>query len=160
MASPGRPTKLSPEIQDEICKAISIGAQYEAAAIYGGITVRTFYNWMSAGENAQGKLDADPDCNLEENEQVYLHFFHAIHEANASNQIYHVNNLHNLAPTNSSVSQWILMNRHKYGQPTRIEVTGRDGGAIETKDITDPVEKAARIAAMLEIAKKRQADEI
>ena len=156
----GRDIKWTPEIQEAICNAISIGAQYEAAAVYSGISEATFYNWKKQGEAVEKRLSEEDDYEPEGNDVIFLEFLKAIREANATNQVYHVNNLHNLAPTNSSVSQWILMNRHKYGQPTRIEVTGKDGGAIETKDITDPVEKAARIAAMLEIAKKRQADEI
>ena len=160
MASQGRPIKWTPEIQEAIVSALSIGAQYKNAAMYAGISEGTFYNWMNRGEEVERRLSEDEGYELTGEDTIFFEFLKAIREANATNEVYHVNNLHNLAPTNSSISQWILVNRHKYGQPTRIEITGKDGGAIETKDITDPVEKAARIAAMLEIAKKRHADEI
>ena len=155
----GRPIKWTPEIQEAIVNALSIGAQYKNAAIYGGISEGTFYNWMNRGEEVERQLSEDDDYVLTDEDAIFFEFLQAIRGANATNEVYHVNNLHNLAPTNPSVSQWILMNRHKYGQPTRIEITGKDGGAIETKDITDPADKAVRIAALLESAKKRQSDE-
>jgi hypothetical protein len=41
---PRRP-KYSPEVQQRICDAIGIGATYEHAAAYGGITYETLNEW-------------------------------------------------------------------------------------------------------------------
>ncbi len=41
-------------------------------------------------------------------------------------------------------------------KPSRVEVTGKDGGAIETKDTTSPTETARRIAFMLASAVQEQ----
>lgn len=40
-----RPTKLTPEVQERICQAIAIGATYDLACKYGGITAETFAQW-------------------------------------------------------------------------------------------------------------------
>ncbi len=48
-----RPTKLTPETQDTIVKAVSLGATYEAAANAGGVSYDSFNNWMKQGEKAK-----------------------------------------------------------------------------------------------------------
>jgi transposase len=46
---PGRPSKLTPETQQKIVQAITLGATYELAAAYGGIHYDTFNEWMKLG---------------------------------------------------------------------------------------------------------------
>lgn len=41
----GRPSKYTPEVAERICQAIELGATYELAAQYGGITYDTFNTW-------------------------------------------------------------------------------------------------------------------
>lgn len=38
-------SKLTPETQARICDAVVIGATYEQAAAYGGVTYQTLNNW-------------------------------------------------------------------------------------------------------------------
>lgn len=45
----GRPTKLTPERQETICKAIRAGAYIETAAQFAGIEKPTLYLWMKKG---------------------------------------------------------------------------------------------------------------
>ena len=40
-----RRSKLTPEVQQRICDAVVIGATYEHAAAYGGITYETLNEW-------------------------------------------------------------------------------------------------------------------
>lgn len=37
--------KLTPEVQERICQALSVGATYEHAAAFGGITYETLNQW-------------------------------------------------------------------------------------------------------------------
>ena len=46
----GRPTKLTPEVQERLTSAIRAGNFYEAACGYAGIDYRTFRRWMERGE--------------------------------------------------------------------------------------------------------------
>lgn len=46
----GRPTKLTPETEQTILKALELGATYEAAANAAGIAYNTFNEWMKEGE--------------------------------------------------------------------------------------------------------------
>ena len=49
----GRPSKLTPEVQERICSAIRAGNYYEAACAYAGIHYSTFRKWMQKGETAK-----------------------------------------------------------------------------------------------------------
>jgi hypothetical protein len=47
---PGRPSKLTPELQEKIVTAIRAGNYAEIAAGYAGIGTTTYYRWMQQGE--------------------------------------------------------------------------------------------------------------
>jgi hypothetical protein len=50
---PGRPTKLTPELVERVCRYIRAGSFIESAALGCGITRQTFYTWMRAGHAAR-----------------------------------------------------------------------------------------------------------
>jgi len=64
-----RKTKLSPEIQEQICKHISIGVPFKYAALACGISERTLYNWLERGKK--------------EKRSKYFQFLQAVKEAEA-----------------------------------------------------------------------------
>lgn len=49
----GRPSKLTPKIQEKIVMAIRAGSSPEGAAQYAGIDRSTFYRWMEQGRRAR-----------------------------------------------------------------------------------------------------------
>lgn len=51
--TPGRPSKLTPEVKKRLLDAIRAGNYYEAACQYAGISYATFWRWMQQGENAK-----------------------------------------------------------------------------------------------------------
>ena len=48
-----RPSKITPEAQAEIVKAVRLGASYELAASCGGVTYETMNNWRKRGEQEE-----------------------------------------------------------------------------------------------------------
>ena len=50
MTARGRPSKLTPEVQRRIVRAIKLGATHAIAAARGGIDISTMMRWMAAGE--------------------------------------------------------------------------------------------------------------
>ena len=46
----GRPCKLTPEVQEKICRAIRAGNYAYVAAEYAGIGASTYHRWMQQGE--------------------------------------------------------------------------------------------------------------
>jgi hypothetical protein len=51
----GRPCKLTPEVIQRLSEAIKLGATYELACNYAGVTYQTFRSWMIKGENTRRK---------------------------------------------------------------------------------------------------------
>ena len=49
MAKTGRPSKLTPELADEIARRIQAGCFPSVAAGSVGIAARTFYRWLAEG---------------------------------------------------------------------------------------------------------------
>ncbi len=48
--SRGRPTKLTPKVQERICKAIRDGHHLDRACVFAGISYSTYREWMNHGE--------------------------------------------------------------------------------------------------------------
>jgi hypothetical protein len=48
----GRPSKLTPDVQERICTAVRAGNYYEAACRYGGVSYANFRLWMLKGKQA------------------------------------------------------------------------------------------------------------
>lgn len=48
-------TKLTPELQENFCKAIENGDSILGACGYVGISEKTYYNWIDRAESAKGR---------------------------------------------------------------------------------------------------------
>ncbi len=59
MPENGRPTKLTPEIQEKIVQALSIGNYRKDAAEYAGIDAATLYRWVLRGSREKDSAYAD-----------------------------------------------------------------------------------------------------
>ena len=51
MGEPGRPCKLTKELQDTLVKSLRIGLYVETACDLAGISRECFYNWVKEGES-------------------------------------------------------------------------------------------------------------
>lgn len=54
-----RPSKLSPELRDQVAQLIRAGNTVEIAATTAGVSERTFYSWMEKGEAEEAGDHAD-----------------------------------------------------------------------------------------------------
>ncbi len=55
----GRPLSLTPEMQKEICNAVSAGSTWQTACDFVGIDVATFYRWRSIGKTQKSGIFHD-----------------------------------------------------------------------------------------------------
>src|SRR5262245_28587191 len=53
MGRTGRPTKLTPEVQDQLCKALRTGCSLRDAALLAGIYPSTLQRWLARGRAEQ-----------------------------------------------------------------------------------------------------------
>ena len=140
----GRPTKLTKELTEKICLAISAGNYAKVAAQLAGISEATYYAWLKEAE----KEDCDP---------IFLEFSESVERAEAAAEVEAVALIRQSARAgNARDAQWLLERKHgeRWGRNDKLrqEITGIDGGPIE---ITI---EAAR-AAVLDFLREGNEDE-
>lgn len=74
----GRPTILTPDVQEKICNAIKAGNYYEAACAYAGISYAAFNDWIKRGEGRSKNRPAN---------KVYVDFVSAVRLAEAASEV-------------------------------------------------------------------------
>jgi hypothetical protein len=120
MADPGRPTKFTKDTRDKIVQAIQMGATYELAAQFGGVSYDTFNNWMKRGAEAA------------EGDQAFVDFFETVKQAEGKAAVGWLAKIEVAANDgNWQAAAWKLERRYPgdYGRQ-RIELTGKDGGPV------------------------------
>jgi hypothetical protein len=131
----GRPTKLTPELQEELLKALRGGAYVEDACGYVGIHKDTFYEWMRRG--------ADGD-------DLYSEFSDAVEKARATAVVRNIALLQKAAEDSWQAAAWWLERTRPNQYGRRTNIAGPDGGAIEIK--TDDAEREERLRAIVQRA--------
>lgn len=120
-AKTGRPSKLTPEVQDRIVQAVSAGNYQDVAARYAGIDPATFYRWMAAG--------AEPDAP-----DALREFREAVESARAQSEVRAIALIQKAASDGTwQAAAWFLerSHPHRWGRLQRTEVTGAGGGPVE-----------------------------
>src|SRR5580658_5839288 len=137
----GRPTKLTPDIQEKILTVIKLGAYRTAACDFAGISPETLRNWMRRGEN--------------EGEGPYVEFAAAIKQAEASACLKALGTIRTAMESQWQAAAWFLERKRpkEWGKRERHELTGKDGGPIRTQvrlGELSPHDRRARLAAFAE----------
>ena len=117
-----RPTKLTPELQKDICDIISRGNYAKTACEYVDITEATYYDWKNKGEKAKsGK---------------FFEFLKSIKKAEATARVLYLEVIRKAANDGTwQAAGWFLERKYpdEWGRKERTEITGKDGGPIEVK---------------------------
>jgi len=108
----GRPSKLTPEVQEKIVTAIRAGNYAQVAAVYAGITERTYYRWMELGEQARGGR--------------YLQFFQAVKAAEGEAEVRAVAIIQKKMPDDWRAAMSYLERKHPKRWGRRVDVTSGD----------------------------------
>jgi hypothetical protein len=146
----GRPTKLTPELQAELCRMLEDGCGRDDAAEAANIHRSTFYQWMADGE-------ANPDS-------IFSDFSDAIKRAESICATRNARIIRVAAEEgNWQAAAWWLERKRKkeFGRNETIEHTGADGGAIKTEVMHEgniPITAAERVSeinAILDAARAR-----
>jgi hypothetical protein len=118
----GRPTKLTPELQDRMVQIIRAGNYQVVACRYVGLAERTFYYWLSRGRRGW-KID-----------EPYVQFLQAIEEAQAAAEIESVARIRAAARKGDLDSDKFFLTHaypDRWGRhQARIEHSGMEGKPI------------------------------
>jgi len=105
-----RPSKLTPEVEERILKALRAGNYATPAASYAGIHPATYYLWLERGDPS-GRRRAD---------LPYRRFAEKVHQASAEAEIRDVTRISKAAETDWRAASWRLSHRHpeRWGRRT------------------------------------------
>lgn len=150
MSQRGRPKgadKLTPELQNEICRVIRAGNYIETAAAYAGISKTTLYDWMRKGRaQKRGK---------------YRDFVTAVEKALAEAEIRDVMIIAKAAEENWQAAAWRLERKfpERWGHKTRIDANLEHSGQLDHTHHIDLSKLSMEELEVLEqIASRLQSD--
>ncbi|MBU0959843.1 MAG: hypothetical protein KKB31_07890 [Nanoarchaeota archaeon] len=117
----GRPTKLTPELTEEICGHIRDGNTDKDACTLCGITQATFIDWKHRGEAG---------------EEPFSTFLEQLVEAQIRFKDYHIRNIKRHSKRSAQASQWLLERKfnQEFGQRQRLEVIEKLASWAESFD--------------------------
>lgn len=125
----GRPTKLTPQVQAAIIKAIKGGNYVVVAAQYAGIDPAQFYRWKERGERAT--------------KGIYFDFVQALKDAEAFGEVQAVSEVRLAGPDNWQAAMTFLERRHheRWARREAVEVSGEITGTVEHRIFMEAAER-------------------
>lgn len=138
----GRPTKLTPEIQDAICKAVEVGLRPDEAGPLVGVAPSTVREWLERGRGEHPTRASAP----------YAAFAAAVEASQAKLRQVVVAHWRGHMPDSWQACRDFMARRFplEWGELTKVkqELTGPDGGAVQVEATID--ERALAILALFE----------
>jgi hypothetical protein len=144
-----RPSKLTDEVQENICNWLKLGYYQEDAAIMAGISPSTYYEWMKKGESERVALESGedplalpehplpaPEEEASDIEVVYrfMEFSEAVKKARAEAEGAHIRNIRKAADNGVwQASAWFLERSHpkKWGKRSQLDVIADNDEPIQ-----------------------------
>lgn len=120
----GRPTKLTPELQDKVCKLVSAGNYIETAAAFVGVSKTSLYDWMKKGN--------------EQKKGIHRNFLNAIEKALAESEIRDnmtISNAANAGAWQAAAWRQERKNALHWGRQERVDMN--HSGSIGVKIVDD-----------------------
>ena len=121
----GRPTKLTPDVQEAIVDGINAGLTYRMSCARAGVTHATFYRWLEKGETAKSG--------------AFREFCDTVSRAKADSALRLVSQITLQAPTDWRAAAFLLERRFPDDYGKRTEVTGKGGGPMKVGTKTQHV---------------------
>jgi transposase len=146
----GRNSKLNEDVQGELTRLIGAGVFMNQACEYVGISVAAVYNWMARGSSEALRLEQNPKAKPIAKEEPYLNFFREMKKAENFAEIRAVTNWQKAIPDDWRAAKDFLARRYPDRWSPRLELTGADGGAIQTNLNVDVVTLEQKVLAVLE----------
>lgn len=128
--------KLNDEMIAKMIPMLQAGNYAVVVCQAVGISEPTYYDYIKRGE-AGLKAGETPGDNL------FVKFITSIKEAESVAEMRNVNNIQRASQDTWQASAWFLERKHykRWGAKQQVEVTGKDGGAIETDTARERIER-------------------
>ncbi len=144
---PGRPTKLTPEVQQTIVTYLKAGNYVETAAAAAGISKETIYAWLKRGAKAK--------------KGIHREFSDAIEKALAEGEILAVRSILEADEKQWQARAWWLERRRpdRWGRKERVDLNVKGTVQIDHGLAESALEKIEGEIAKAELKEKEGEDE-
>ncbi|CAK1305283.1 terminase [Burkholderia pseudomallei] len=158
----GRPSSYRPEYAEQAAKLTKLGATDSELSDFFGVAEKTLNNWkrqhpefLQSIKSGKSLADAEIADSLFNRAKGYEHDDLDLRVIGGKLRKTKIRK--HYAPDTTAAIFW-LKNRQpeKWRDVTKTEITGRNGGPIETHELSD-AERASRITALLDAARARRA---
>jgi hypothetical protein len=133
----GRPSKLTPDVQDTICQHIELGQFQHIAAALAGISDETFWRWMRQGEDV---VEEGTGRVLQVAPKRFRLFRAAVLQARTKCEAAMVVNVRLAAQNGDWKAAAFWLERvfpERWGRRTRLEHVGEGGGPVKAEVAVD-----------------------
>lgn len=146
----GRPTKLTPELLEEVVKYVRTGAYVETAAAAAGVSKVSLYDWLKRGKRGD-----------KSNNGLYIEFSEAMSQAVAESELRDIALIGKAASRNWTAAAWRLERKHpqRWGRREVQDVHVSGGMALRQMSKTEEAEYQNRVAEFFGIPETFEAEE-
>lgn len=137
----GRPSKFDPKLCEQATKLCRLGATDKDIANFFGVSEQTLNSWKTQSPEflealKEGKELADAEVGQRLYQRAIGYEHDAVHISNYQGEIT-VTPIRKHYPPDTVACIFWLKNRRPDLWRDRVEHTGKDGGPIETREVTD-----------------------
>jgi hypothetical protein len=137
MPRTGRPTKLTPKLQQEIVDNIMRGAYIETAAAATGLHKSTFYDWLKTGKRLNEHFEKDDSLKPTVKEKALMDFSDAIQKAISESELRDVGVIDDAAQSGIwQAAAWRLERKNHAQWGRKMAITDADGGSLVENAVT------------------------
>ena len=132
MSGAGRPTKLTAELQTEICDLLRAGNYIETAAAFAGVSKQTLYDWIRRGKRELQRVEASPGSKIRKKEAPFVEFLDAVERAQAMAEAEDIEILRRAARDDWKAAAWRLERKFpdKWGRKDRLAAELEHAGNV------------------------------
>jgi hypothetical protein len=144
--------RLSKALAERLCAEVASGVPLTRACQAEGVKINTVFDWLQRTPELRGMYARACETRLQVLEERVLELCHIGHEA-ALDEMTGRDRL-TAIKLEIDTLKWMLskLMRCKYGEKSTVEITGKDGAKLETKQTLDmeAVQHVARLKLQME----------
>lgn len=149
----GRPTKLTPELQNRIATLIRAGNYVETAAASAGVSKNTIYDWLRRGAREKQRIAKNPRLRIIKKEAPFVEFSDVIEKAQADSESRDVALIAKAAEEQWQAAAWRLERKFpdRWGRKLDVkqEVQGQVKVSHDRQEIVETIVDTPELADLI-----------
>ena len=140
----GKPSTLTPEVQELIVQAVRNGNYFETAIAYAGVPKSTFYDWLRRGRDERNRVSKDARLRVRQVEEKFVNFSIAIEKALAESEMEDVEVIRKASRDNWQASAWRLERKFSDRWGKKVQQQVEHSGAVDISKRAEEIDRYFR----------------